>query len=83
MAGREPLPPYHIREHEAAVLLRPVVQDLAVLEARLTHYAERILMSDTDRSTIVEARNAISQTVAAVQRIAAASKADMHTEGKG
>lgn len=76
MAGRESLPPYHIREQEAVVLLRPVVDELAVLETRLAHYGERILMSDADRAAIGEARNALSRTLAEVKRIAAASDAE-------
>ncbi|HVB96951.1 MAG TPA: hypothetical protein VNG11_04415 [Chloroflexota bacterium] len=76
MAGREPLPRYHIGEQDAAVLLRPVVQELAVLETRLAHYAERILMSDADRVVIREAQNVLSRTLADVTRIAAASEAE-------
>ncbi|HLH74111.1 MAG TPA: hypothetical protein VKX96_12565 [Chloroflexota bacterium] len=73
MAGRESLPPYHIREQEAAVLLGPVVQELAMLETRLAHYAERILMSEADRAAIGEARSVLARTLAEVTRIAARS----------
>ena len=58
--------PYHIQPHEAAPLLKPVVAQLAELEARLGHYADRVRMSDETRATLRRAQSAVARARAEV-----------------
>ncbi len=53
-------PPYHIGEQNAVALLGPIDVALAELHARLTHYANRIRLSDEDRATILQAEKAVA-----------------------
>jgi hypothetical protein len=56
------LTPYHIANQQASVLLGPIAADLAVLEARLAHYHDRLRMADADRATIARARDLLAGT---------------------
>jgi hypothetical protein len=56
------LTPYHIAGQQAAVLLGPIAAELAVLEARLAHYHDRLRMADADRTTIARARDLLAGT---------------------
>jgi hypothetical protein len=56
------LAPYHIANQEAGVLLGPIVDELATLEARLAHYHDRLRMADADRATIARARDLLAGT---------------------
>lgn len=58
--------PYHLAQHEAAPLLKPVVAQLADLETRLTHYADRVPMTDETRAAIQAARDAVARARAEV-----------------
>jgi hypothetical protein len=53
--------PYHIQPHEAPPLLKPVVAQLAEIEARLTNYADRVKMTDQTRATVQKARDAVAR----------------------
>ena len=63
------LAPYHIGNQEAAVLLGPIVAELATLEARLAHYHDRLRMADADRVTIARARDLLAGTRAELARL--------------
>ena len=56
------LTPYHIANQQASVLLGPIAAELAVLEARLAHYHERLRMEEADRATIAQARDLLAGT---------------------
>jgi len=56
------LAPYHIGNQEAGVLLGPILDELASLEARLAHYHDRLRMADADRATIARARDLLAGT---------------------
>jgi hypothetical protein len=60
------LAPYHLAQHEAAPLLKPVAAQLAEIETRLGHYADRVRMSDQTRSAIQRARDAVARARAEV-----------------
>ena len=62
--------PYHLSEHRAEVLLRPIVADLARLEGRARHYAERVRMSDAARHTIAAAVAVLAESRSALAKLA-------------
>lgn len=55
------LPPFHVSEQSASVLLGPIEASLAELEARLSLYVGRIAMSDADRTAIARAREIVAK----------------------
>lgn len=63
------LPPYHLSEHSATVLLDPVRLSLAQLERRLQHYADRIPMGDGDRETINQAKRIVERALHEIQAL--------------
>lgn len=55
------LPKYHLSEHRADAILRPLNLELDKLETRAKHYLDRLHMTDDDRKA-VEAVYAALQT---------------------
>ncbi len=74
----QPQPPalafYHVREQEPLALLAPVEAELATLETRLHHYAERLRMTDETRTAIQRAREAVGHARREVSAVVAASR---------
>src|SRR5262245_50009429 len=68
------LTPYHIANQQASVLLGPVAAELAVLEARLAHYHDRLRMADADRATIARARDVLARVRAELASLPAAAQ---------
>lgn len=62
-------PRYHIGDQEVSALLPPIVAALGEIEARLSQYADRLHMSDADRSRVAAARDAVGDARTRVDRI--------------
>jgi hypothetical protein len=66
--------PYHLQEHGAYALLRPVQSTLGEIELRLGQYVDRVKMTDETRATVRKASAAIAAAKAELDRLVAADR---------
>ncbi len=62
------LPKYHLSEHRADALLRPLERELGMLETRVKHYLDRLYMAAEDRAAVEAAYAALGVAHAEVTR---------------
>lgn len=51
--------PYHLSEHSAYTLVKPLTLTLAEMDRRVQHHLERLRMTDEDREIVVQTKSAL------------------------
>ena len=63
------LPKYHLGEHRADAILRPMALTLRELETRAAHYRDRLVLTPEDQEAVVAALAALTSARAELEQL--------------